>query len=141
MSEHKLIEHLERDIRNAVVIENMKRLDWKGRLRVHFNRNGFYYATAFCAAVWVVSLLWVTRALADEAPKVTCPTQEPCRILILTPQEEKALTGPNGVLDTAAQGRALELGQFAVYLKTRISASPMGDPKPQEKSPDPVDKK
>ena len=65
---------------------------------------------------------------------VPCPTSEPCRILILTPQEEKALVTANGVLDTAAQGRALELGQFVVYLKQRIASSPFGEPHQVEKS-------
>jgi hypothetical protein len=40
------------------------------------------------------------------------------------------MTAPNGVLDTAAQGRALELGQFAVYMKQKIAQSPEGEMKP-----------
>ena len=32
----------------------------------------------------------------------------------------------NGILDTAAQARAIDLGQFSVYLKTRIAAAPAG---------------
>ena len=104
---------------------------------MHFNRNGFYYACLLTAVLWACAGLLVTRALAQEAATtvhVPCPTSEPCRILILTPQEEKALVTANGVLDTAAQGRALELGQFVVYLKQRIASSPFGEPHQVEKS-------
>ena len=75
-----------------------------------------------------------------------CPTvNEPCRILYLSPQEEQLLTGKNGILDTAAQGRAIELGGFAVYFKQKIATSIFGEvksPPPAETKPDkqPVDK-
>jgi hypothetical protein len=48
--------------------------------------------------------------------------------VVLSQGEEKLLMQPNGILDTAAQARALDLGQFAVYLKTRIANSPAGEP-------------
>lgn len=64
------------------------------------------------------------------AGKVTCPTAEPCKILTLTQQEEKLLMAPNGILDTAAQARSLDLGQFSVYLKTRIGNAPAGEMPP-----------
>ena len=58
--------------------------------------------------------------------------------------EEKMLMITNGILDTAAQGRALDLGQISVYLKTRIASAPSGVVKPvsppaQNNSPPPVD--
>ena len=34
------------------------------------------------------------------------------------------------ILDTAAQGRALDLGQISVFLKTRIASAPAGQIKP-----------
>ena len=40
------------------------------------------------------------------------------------------LMGQNGILDTAAQAALLDLGQFAVYLKTRIGSAPAGEVKP-----------
>ena len=88
-------------------------------------------------ALWALIFLGTCALRAQEATTtlhVPCPTSEPCRILILTPQEEKALVTANGVLDTAAQGRALELGQFVVYLKQRITSSPFGEPHQVEKS-------
>ena len=72
----------------------------------------------------------VTPAFAVE-----CPTPgEPCKVLYLTAQEEKLLMGQNGVLDTAAQARSLDLGQFAVYFKTRIVGSPQGEVAPVKPS-------
>lgn len=43
------------------------------------------------------------------------------------------LTATNGVLDTAAQGRQIDLGGFVVYFKSKIATSPMGEVKPAEK--------
>ena len=71
------------------------------------------------------------------APKLQdvgeCPDANPCKILTLNAQEERILTGQNGILDTAAQGRAIDLGQFAVYLKQRIASAPAGETKQPEK--------
>jgi hypothetical protein len=76
-------------------------------------------------------------AFAEEVSKPQCPTPgEPCKVVYLTSQEEKLLMQPNGVLDTAAQARALDLGQFAVYFKTRIAASLQGDVVPVKPAPD-----
>lgn len=84
------------------------------------------------AAALLVFGFWlavINRAFADEAPK--CPTPgEPCRVVYLSPQEEKLLSGQNGVLDTAAQARSLDLGQFVVYFKTKLAQSPMGETRP-----------
>lgn len=98
-------------------------------------------------------LLLLPLLLPTMARAVECPTPaEPCKVLILTPTEEKLLMQQNGILDTAAQARALDLGQFSVYLKTRIANAPQGEirplPKPspaiptpptENKSPEPVD--
>lgn len=72
--------------------------------------------------------------------KVQCPTPgETCKVLILSPTEERMLMGTNGILDTAAQARSLDLGQFSVYLKTRIASAPAGDVKPTvQPNPQPV---
>ena len=74
------------------------------------------------------------------APAVECPTPgQTCKVLILTPEEENALVTRNGVLDTAAQGRALELNGFVVYFKQKLAAAPAGEVKPAEPIK-PVDK-
>jgi hypothetical protein len=98
----------------------------------------------FCFALFLAIAASTWPALAQEPPK--CPNpQEPCRVVYLTQQEEKVLMGPNGVLDTAAQARNLDLGQFVVYFKTRISGSQLieAPKKDQEQipgtAPKPVD--
>lgn len=90
-------------------------------------------------------LAYVTLARADDFAdrfngKVQCPTAgETCKVLILSPTEERMLMGANGILDTAAQARSLDLGQFSVYLKTRIATAPAGDVKPTvQPAPQPV---
>lgn len=91
----------------------------------------------FCLFVWIAAFGWVTNVWAAEptspmpTPPVTCPDPGvKCKVIFLTQQEEQMLMTPNGILDTAAQGRALELGQFSVYLKTRITNAPQGEVKP-----------
>lgn len=88
-----------------------------------------YTALAALAAAWLLTMCAVVRA--DELPK--CPTPgEPCKVLLLSPQEEQMLMTKNGILDTAAQARAIDLGQFSVYLKTRIAGAPAGEVKAVE---------
>lgn len=52
MPHFKLIEQLERDIRNQVVIDQMKRLDWKQKLWVYVNRHPIELAFAVAAIFW-----------------------------------------------------------------------------------------
>jgi hypothetical protein len=133
ISFEKIVRTVERDIRNQVVIDRLKRLTWKDRAMFYWEINGRRWAIWFCVIAWVMIMLAV-RAHATE-----CPTPgEKCKVIFLTEQEEKMLMGQNGILDTAAQARALDLGQFAVYLKTRINGAAQGEVKEVEK---PVDKK
>jgi hypothetical protein len=136
ISFEKITQHLERDIRNQVVIDQLKRLTWKDRAMFYWEINGRRISIWFCIWLWVVCFMsiGIHHALSAE-----CPTPgEKCKVIFLTEQEEKMLMGQNGILDTAAQARALDLGQFAVYLKTRINGAPQGEVKEIEK---PVDKK
>lgn len=95
----------------------------------------------------IVFFLWSIGCIAaraddfnDRFGKLPCPSPEPCKVVILSQSEERILMQPNGILDTAAQARALDLGQFAVYLKTKISAAPAGESlKVPEKHDAPVD--
>ena len=108
-----------------------------------------------CLGTWAV-LISYARAddFADRfSGKIQCPDPGvKCKVLFLTEQEERMLMGQNGILDTAAQARALDLGQFAVYLKTRIGSAAQGEVKsipspatptpPAENKPtEPVDSK
>lgn len=137
----KLIAELERDIRNQVVIDRMKRLTTKGKFMVFVHRH-IWRLTILAAFSWAIFWCFViVKVNAEEAIptgpsivtplRVQCPTPgEPCKILFLTPAEEQMLTQRNGVLDTAAQGRSLDLGQFVVYFKTRLASAPSGEIKP-----------
>jgi hypothetical protein len=125
ISFEKIVRTVERDIRNQVVIDQLKRLNRRDRMLVAWNRYAWNIIVVFCA------LFWVLFCLAVRAHATECPTPgEKCKVIFLTEQEEKMLMGQNGILDTAAQARALDLGQFAVYLKTRINGAAQGEVQP-----------
>lgn len=138
MPPFKLIAELERDIRNQVVIDRMKRLTTKGKFMVFVHRY-IWRLTILAAFSWAIFWVFVIVKVnaAELLPAPQCPTPgEPCKVLFLTPAEEQMLTQRNGVLDTAAQGRSLDLGQFVVYFKTRLASAPSGEIKPVEKPAD-----
>jgi hypothetical protein len=130
----KLLAELERDIRNQVIIDQMKRLNRKQKLMVFANRRLNFVLLAgilLSLLVWAALIFGITRAFAEDASKIQCPDPGvKCKVLFLTQQEEQMLMTQNGILDTAAQGRSLDLGQFSVYLKTRIGSAPQGEVKP-----------
>ena len=129
MTHFKLLTHLERDIRNQVIIDQMKRLNRRQRLMVTLRRNALNLAAAVLGLLWILFCIGIARA--DEPPKCPDPGVK-CKILYLTEQEEQMLMTKNGILDTAAQARAIDLGQFSVYLKTRIAGAPAGEVKAVE---------
>lgn len=143
MTHFKLLAELERDIRNQVTINNMLRLNRKQKLMVQLRKHPLEYAAATAALILIASVTFVhaeePNAIVNGntvqlLPKPQCPTPgEKCKILILSPQEENLLTGQNGILDTAAQGRQIDLGGFAVYFKSKIATAPAGEVKPVEK--------
>ncbi len=100
-----------------------------------YDRLPLYVALTGLAAAWLIALSFAVRA--DELPKCPDPGVK-CKILYLTEQEEQMLMTKNGILDTAAQARAIDLGQFSVYLKTRIAGAPAGIVTPVPASPPPV---
>jgi hypothetical protein len=128
----KLFAALERDIRNQVVIDSLKRLNRKQKLMVQIHRHALHIVLFGCAIFWLLFSLAVV-AMADELPlaatqTLKCPEPgQKCKVLFLTEQEENLLVGRNGILDTAAQGRQIDLGGFAVYFKSRIATAPAGE--------------
>lgn len=79
-------------------------------------------------------VLLPTVAFAEPDTRTACATA--CKVIVLTADEEKVLTGQNGILDTAAAARALDLGQLVSYFRTKIANAPAGDtPKAQDKPP------
>lgn len=72
----------------------------------------------------------VLLTLASCAPSYAadCPPGAPsCKVITLTPDEERVLTGPNQVLDTAQQGRPLDLAQIVMYFRSKIATAPAGE--------------
>lgn len=66
-----------------------------------------------------------------------CPAGLPsCKVLILSPDEEKFLTAPNGILDTAAQARSLDLGKVVAFFYQKIATAPQGEVKPVKEQPE-----
>jgi hypothetical protein len=89
----------------------------------------FAFLMPFTPFLLVSALLLAAgfAAHADDAKPPACPTPgEKCKVVFLNEQEERILTGQNGILDTAAQGRSIDLGGFAVYFKSKITQSPQG---------------
>lgn len=78
-------------------------------------------------------LLASTSALAD--PRTDCPDANPCKIVMLTAQEEKILLDERGILATAAQARQLDLAGLVAYFQQKIIKSPAGDVKEAAKPP------
>lgn len=133
MTHFKLLAELERDIRNQVVISQMLRLNRRQKLMVSLRRHGPAYFFLTAAVLWILACCTVLHA--QDVAHYPCPDNLPCKILTLNAQEERALLTPNGVLDTAAQARNLDLGQFVVYLKQRIATAPAGEVKKDESKP------
>ena len=143
----KLLSELERDIRNQVLIDSLKRLpptplqgsgatsNRKEKPMNYLRRHALPIAATALSFLWIMFCITMAHAQDAPVPKFPCPTAEPCKILTLSAQEERLLTTQNGILDTAAQGRAIELGQFSVYLKTRIATAPAGEPQKPAPAP------
>lgn len=88
---------------------------------------------------FVFTTLALSYAIAD--PRLQCQSPGPCKVLLLNAEEEKVLTTQNGILDTAQQGRSLDLGALVNYFKQKIATAPAGDEKKPEAAPVPADPK
>lgn len=126
----RLLSRIERDVaqhaRNQILIDRMKTITWKDRLMLELRTYNWPLigGLAFCLLFWSV-------VYARAEGNVQCPDPgQQCKVIYLSPQEEKMLMNQNGVLDTAAQARNLDLGQFVVYFKGRIATAPQGEVKP-----------
>lgn len=140
----KILAHIERDlarhVRNQKLIDTFKHPTRRDRMMLHIEDNAFRYFLFGLGVFWLTAI--VTAVHAEEG-RIICPVPgQPCKVIVLIPQEEDMLMRQNGVLDTAAQGRSLELGQFAVYMKNKVLQAAQGQviPLPEKKSETPVDK-
>ena len=133
MTHFRLAEQLERDIRNQVLIDRMRTVTPRDRLMLHLRDHGRTYT--LCALFYgTLAIACAVAAHAEPAsPSATpvaaqCPVPgEKCKVLYLNESEEAALMKQNGILDTAAQARNLDLGGVAVYFKTKIGSAPQGE--------------
>lgn len=69
--------------------------------------------------------------LASTSHATDCPPPPPntppgCKVITLLPQEEQALVGSNMILDTARQGRPLDLGSAVDYFREKVRSAPLG---------------
>lgn len=83
-----------------------------------------HWLQLLAALVGVLILLWLFPLKHVHA--ADCPPGGPCKVLILTPQEEQALLQPGGVLDTAEKGAFVQLSGFISYLRNKIATAPAG---------------
>jgi len=71
-------------------------------------------------------LLLATPAFADPV-SYPCPDSKPCRVITLNDDEMRLLAGQNGILQTAAQARALDLSQYVIYFTNKLQNAPAGE--------------
>src|SRR5260370_2140725 len=103
----------------------------EGKIIMHRHYPRISLLFLFLVILWGVFL--VRAVFGEEPPKPTtqCPNPgEPCKVLIVTQQRENFLMIQNGVLDSAAQARSIDLGQFVVYFKQKLVQAPLGEVKP-----------
>ncbi len=124
-----LAKALERDIaqfaRNQVLIDRFKTVTRKDKFMLAIHR----FNWLLIAAIAFSLLFWIAIARAEGNPQCPTPGQQ-CRILFLNADEETILVRQNGILDTAAQGRMVDLSAAAAYFKLKLSSAPMGEVKP-----------
>ena len=64
-----------------------------------------------------------------------CPAgAKSCKVLTITPEEEEALTGSGRILDTALQGRFIDLNGAVKYFRDKITNAPAGVVKEEKPS-------
>lgn len=95
------------------------------------------YAGIFCAVLWITFAFGIAYAFAD--PRTECPDANPCKVVLITAQEEKILLDDRGILATAAQARSLDLGGLVTYFQQKIAKAPAGEQKEVPKPVAPVD--
>jgi hypothetical protein len=80
-----------------------------------------------CGVLLHVAAVAYGQEKAKPDARLLCPTPMPCKILILTTEEEQAMLGPRGILDTAEQGRPLDLLGAVKFFRDKIAKAPAGE--------------
>lgn len=95
-----------------------------------------HYIYATWLPVQLLAFTAASTAFAD--PRTDCPSAKPCKVLVLTEEEQNVLMSEKGILATAAAARSLDLAGVTTYFQHKIASAPAGDvkeaPKPAEPS-------
>lgn len=86
-----------------------------------------------CACLWYLILAAMAQQPAPSAPAAasaatTCPTPEPCRVVIVTDQMAASLTGPNMVFDQAEWAARSSLSAVVAAWRNVLANAPRGEP-------------
>lgn len=74
----------------------------------------------------ILAILFASRAHAQEASG-TCPAGVPkCKILAVTPDEEKSLAGPNMIFDHAQWANRAGLSDLINAWRSKLANAPEG---------------
>ena len=81
-------------------------------------------------AGWAVLIAFLVVCMAivanGTAQAADCPQGVPkCKVLVLTPDMEQALVGPNMILDTAEWGNRAGLGAAVGFFRKAITEAPV----------------
>lgn len=88
-----------------------------------------YRVLRLTAILIILGVLLGTLGRAqDGSPMPRCQTPAPCKILILSPEEEAALTGERMILDSALNGRIIDMIGPVLYFRRKIEQAPRGLP-------------
>jgi len=92
-----------------------------------------HFLKVIAFSVGVVFLLFTLDKCANAE---SCPPgAASCKVITLTPDEQTALLGQNGILQTAEQGRFIDLSTATRYFRAKIEAAPAGTVVPAEPKP------
>ncbi len=81
----------------------------------------------------LIIAITVFTVLSSRVPAAECPQGVPrCKVLVVTPDMEQALVGPNMILDTAEYGNRMGLSGAVQFFKKAIADAPAGDVKKPE---------
>jgi hypothetical protein len=75
-----------------------------------------------------------------QTPSYPCPTGAvSCKIVVMTPDEEKTLTQAGGIFDQASWANRSGMDGLITAWKQKLATAPAGTvAKPEEKKPDPA---
>ena len=79
------------------------------------------------AAIIIVTIAVLLVALPACADEITCPQGQPCKIIVVSPQDEQVMLMPNGILDMATWS-SRPLADYANAWRDKLKNAPAGKP-------------